>query len=151
MTNEERKREFAAAVLRNDGDTFKAAFAISGDDVGFALQIARAWKDDPLVLAEQERLLSTTDAKSFLPTKEQQARAIYALAMDDMRDTEERLKAHRLYAEIMGHIVKVENQSGVNILNQGVMIVRDAGSDEDWQKKVVEQQRTLTLNATSVN
>lgn len=143
------KHAFAAALLRHDGDAFKAAFAACSNS-GIALQIARAWINDPIVKAEQERLLSSNDARSFLPTKEQQARDIYTLATDEAREPEDRLKAHRLYAEIMGHIVKEVPSSSINILAQGVMIVRDAGSDDDWQEKASRQQRTLTADA-SVN
>lgn len=147
-TTEELKRQFAAQLLHNDGDPFKAAFAICGDNTGLALQIGRAWANDSFVLAEQKRLLGTNDAKSFLPAKEHQARDIYKLATDETKEPEDRLKAHRLYAEIMGHIEKPVAGAGINVLNQGVMIVKDAGTDDEWQKRVVAQQRALVSNAT---
>lgn len=148
MDHQQLKRDFAAALLRNDGDPFKAAFSISSDS-GFCLQIARVWKDDPFVVAEQEKLLNSNDAKSFLPSKEQQARAIYAMASDEKTEPEDRLRAHKLYAEIMEHIPKPTTGMGVNILNQGVMIVKDAGSDADWEDKAARHQRALTLNAVN--
>lgn len=149
MEVEGQKRAFAEQLLRNDGDAFKAAFAVFGDpaQTGIALQIARTWVNDAFVVAEQARLLATSEAKTFLPSKEQQARDIYTLAMNEKNAPEERLKAHRLYAEIMGHIEK-ERAAGLTLVNQGVMLVRDAGTDADWQEKAVRQQRTLTANAT---
>jgi dTDP-glucose pyrophosphorylase len=148
QSQENLKKEFAAQLLRDNGDGFKAAFAVCGDDSGMALQIARLWINDPFVVAEQKKLLLTSDAKTFLPTKEQQARDVYVLACDVKSDLKERLAAHRLYAEIMSHIEKPLVGQSVNVLNQGVMIVRDAGSNEDWERKALEQQRALTINAT---
>lgn len=149
MDTDKLKKEFAAQLLRNDGDGFKAAFAVCGSDTGLALQIGREWPKDTAVLAEQARLLTTSDAKTFLPSKEQQARDVYAMATDQLKAIEDRLKAHRLYAEIMGHIEKPSAGAGINILTQGVMVVRDAGSDADWQAKALTQQRKLTDNAVN--
>lgn len=140
------KHDFAANLLRYPDDPFKAAFATT-PETGIALQIARDWPRDPVVQAEQDRLLTTGDAKSFLPTKEAQAKDIYALATSVAVADEDRLKAHRLYAEIMGFIEKPISGSTTNILNQGVMIVRDAGSDEQWQEKASAHQRLLTADA----
>jgi hypothetical protein len=152
MTTEDQKRQFAAALLRT-GDGFKAAIEVVGDDPGFALQISNIWRNDPLVKAEQERLLSTQDAKQFLPTKEAQARDIWAMATNDLTSVEDRLKAHRLYAEVMGHIEKPAAQGGINILSQGVMIVRESGSNQEWQERAIAQQRALTSapNSNTVN
>lgn len=143
----ELKRQFAAELIRNDGQPFKAAFAVAGEDSGYALQIARVWAADPFVVAEQERLLNSKEASSFLPSKQQQARDIYALATDISKEPEDRLKAHKLYAEIMGYIEKPLAGAGINVLNQGVMIVPMAASDMDWQQKAERQQRLLTTNA----
>lgn len=142
MNNEALKRDFAANLLRSNDDPFKAAF-LTHPDAGIALQMARDWPRDPFVIAEKTKLLSSPDAKTFLPTKELQAKDIYAMATNSTLETEDRLKAHRLYAEIMGFIEKPTPGIQNNILNQGVMIVKDAGSDADWQEKASSQQRTL--------
>lgn len=141
------KKDFAANLLRHPDDAFKAAFATT-DDTALALQIARNWLHDPVVKAEQDRLLNSTDSKQFLPTKEAQAFDIYRIATCEQVETEDRLKAHRLYAEIMGFIEKPLPGNQTNILNQGVMIVREAASDDEWQEKAEAQQRTLTAHAT---
>lgn len=143
--DESLKFDFAANLLRSNDDPFKAAFATT-PDVGKALQMAKLWFDDPTVKAEKEKLLISGDAKSFLPTKELQAKDIYAIATSEKYEPEDRLKAHRLYAEIMGHIDKPV-PGGINILAQGVMIVKDQGTDADWQKNAREQQRTLVGRA----
>jgi hypothetical protein len=142
------KYDYAANLLRYN-DPFKAAFATT-PDAGLALQIGRDWPRDPVVTTEMEKLLAGGDAKNFLPTKEAQAKNIYALAENEKVGVEDRLKAHRLYAEVMGFIEKPNAGNTTNILNQGVMIVKDHGSDEQWQENARAQQRKLTANA-SVN
>jgi hypothetical protein len=143
------KHDFAANLLRYPDDPFKAAFATT-PETGIALKIAREWPLDPVVQAEQDRLLTTGDAKSFLPTKEAQAKDIYAIATSGVVEVEDRLKAHRLYAEIMGFIEKPVPGTTNNILNQGVMIVKDQGTDDEWEDTALKQQRALT-NGSSVN
>jgi len=151
MDQHESKLKFAAELLRNDNDPFKAAFAAVPHDPGMALQIAKAWFDDPVVTAEKDRLLRSCDAKSFLPSKEKQLRDIYSLATDGKQSAEDRIKAHRLYAEINGFIEKPSTNGAINVLNQGVMIVREHGNDADWEAKAMAQQRTLTGHAPIVN
>lgn len=140
-------QDFAANLLRYPDDPFKAAFATT-PNTGLALQIAKNWPLDPIVKTHQDKLLSSGDAKQYLPTKETQAKDIYAIATCSQNAVEDRLKAHRLYAEVMGFIEKPTPGNQTNILNQGVMIVRDAGSDADWQEKAAAHQRTLTSHAT---
>lgn len=142
------KSDFAANLLRTPDDPFKAAFATTAD-TGLALQIARNWMNDPHVKAEQEKLLRSVDAKQFLPTKEEQAKDIYAIATNAQNAPEDRLKAHRLYAEVMGFIEKPVPGGTMNVLNQGVMIVREAANDEEWQEKAEAQQRALTSHAVN--
>jgi hypothetical protein len=151
MNDQERdslKRDFAANLLRYRDDPAKAAFATT-PDVGLALQIARDWPKDGFVQTQMDKLLSSIDATNFLPTKESQARDIYAIAVDAKNPIEDRLKAHRLYAEVRGFIEKPsQSGGGINILTQGVMIVKDQGTDQEWAAKAKEQQRTLIGHAT---
>jgi hypothetical protein len=150
MNQHELKLKFADMLLRLNNEPFKAAFAILPDDAGMALQVARSWFDDPVVVAEKERLMSGSGAAVFLATKEKQLADIYKLATNEKECAEDRIKAHRLYAEISGFIEKPSANGAVNILNQGVMIVKEHGSNDDWEAKTIEQQRTLTGHA-SVN
>lgn len=147
LNQQELKLEFAASLLRHPDDPDKAAFAIT-DDTGLALQIARSWPKDPVVIGEQERLLLSGSARTFLPTKEVQARRVYDEATSQKNTPDDRLKAHRLYAELMSYIEKPVG-TNVNILNQTqtVMLVKDHGTDEDWEKNLQKQQRTLIGNA----
>lgn len=149
MTSEqvkEYKLKFAAALLK-ESDPFKAAFSVIGD-TGFALQVAKEWADDPIVRGEKIRLLDEGGPGIALPTKEEQARDIYAIATDAKVDDDIRLKAHELYAKVRGFIEKPSQNSPQTLLqNFGVMLVRDHGSDKDWEKCAVDQQKTLIGNA----
>lgn len=146
MDELEQKRSFAFHLLRVPDKPFEAASVVFPEkyQVGLALTAARDWLKDPIVIAEQERILGGVDAKSFLPTKEMQAKDIYAIAKDPLVTVEDRLKAHKQYSEIMGFIEKPAPGNQVNILNQSVMVVRDLGTDDDWETKAIKQQRTLT-------
>lgn len=143
---EQLKLEYAAQLLRCD-DPFKAAFATTADS-GLALQIAKSWPKDLAVLKEKERLMQSGDAKSFLPTKETQAKDLYAMAQNEKEAFDDRLKAHRLFAEIMGHIEKPTQGGNINIMAQGVMVVPMASSDEDWEQRAKKQQAALIGNGT---
>lgn len=151
MENEvEFKKQFAHNLLLHD-DPQKAAFATLTNP-GHALFIAVNWVNDPVVKAEVEALMQSKGAKKFLPSKERQAKDVYAIACDTGKGTEERLKAHRLYAEIMGFIEKPNVGNTTNVLNNGVMVVRDLGTDDDWANKaLVQQHKLIDHGATRVN
>jgi hypothetical protein len=141
------KLAFAKAILRNP-DCFAAALSVVAD-TGKALQIANQWPSDPIVVAEKIRIVEEEGPRSLLPTKEEQAADIYKMATDSKLAEEDRLKAHRLYAEVMGHIEKPAVDNSTKIVAQSVMIVKDHGDDKDWEQRTVEQQRTLTAHAAN--
>lgn len=150
MDNEiENKRLFAKYLIRTPDNPFAAAKVVfpAQDQVGIALEVAQRWVSDAFVLAEQDKLLSTYDAKAYLPTKEMQAKDIYAIAKDDKVATEDRLKAHKQYSELMGFIEKPAPNGQINVM-QGVIIVKDHGSDDEWEKQAVAHQRALTGTAS---
>lgn len=136
------KKQFAANWLRYPDNPMKAAFetVVRAQD---ALPMGTNWPNDAEVIALRDQLAAGPDAKQFLPTKELQARDIYAIAQGQRIDAEARLKAHRLYAEIMGFIEKPSTNGAINILNQGVMIVPVAANDSDWEERARKQQSAL--------
>lgn len=142
-SEEELKTRFAQALLLKPDDLFGAAFSVFPNDTGKALQIASLWKNDPFVKLEMIRLMSDGDGRAYLPSKEQQCKDIYEIANSDKVDEEIRLKAHRLFAELMGHIEKPAAANNNILVNQGVMIVRDHGTDNDWEAKTMAQQTKL--------
>lgn len=141
---QELKRKFAEAMLKLDGDPFKAAFSII-PDVGLAMQAANTWPTDPIVAEAKILLLEEKGLRSFLPTKDEQARDIYNMANCEKLDAEVRLKAHRLYAEIMGNIERpaLPTASNTNIIAQNVMVVKDHGTNDDWEMQAMQQQGKL--------
>lgn len=149
MNELQNKIAFAAALLKWPTDPFKAAFSVFSD-TGTAMQVAVQWRNDPVVLAEQSKLLEVEGPKPFLPTKEDQARDIYDIATASIYDSEVRLKAHRLYAEVMGFIEKpAAPMVNTGTITQCVMIVPDKGTDKEWEKKTIEQQRKLIEHASN--
>jgi uncharacterized protein with NAD-binding domain and iron-sulfur cluster len=149
VTEKEQKTAFAAAILKNPGDPFSAALSVI-PNTGLALQAAQKWLDDEFVKSEKIRLVLELGEKSFLPTKEDQLRDVYSMAKDEKLDADIRLKAHRLYAEMQGNIEKpAQGGNTTQILAQNVMIVRDHGTDDDWENNAVNQQRELIGHATA--
>lgn len=136
----EQKTAFAAALLRSPDDPFKAATQVFGDFQN-QIQAATKWILDPFVKGEQLRLLTEKGEKAFLPSKEDQLKDIYMLATKSI-DEEIRLKAHRLYAEIAGNIEK-PGTANVTVAVQNVMVVKDHGSDDEWEQKAIKQQKIL--------
>jgi hypothetical protein len=149
-TELELKHEFAAALLKTPEDPFKAAFSVI-PDVGQACEVATKWPNDSEVRAQQLRLIEQHGEMEFLPSKEQQCKDIYyGIAENKNIDVETRLKAHRLYAEMRSHIDKpMPAQAGMQVINQGIMVVRDHGTDDEWENKAVNQQRKLIEHAAS--
>ena len=143
MDDKTLKDAFAAELLRTP-DPFKAACAVVGSqDMGRALQISHEWAKDPYVIDKQAELLEQFGAKHFLPSKEDFARKVLELG-DTARATEDRLKAYRLFGEIMGYIEKPTTNINNNVMTANkVMIVREQASNEAWEAKLFEQQRNL--------
>jgi hypothetical protein len=142
----EQKTEFARFWLAL-GNPFQAALQVCGDpsNTGLALQLQQDLVNDEFVKSEKVRLLNGKDAVDLLPSKEKQAKDIYDLATNQNIAVEDRLKAHRLYAELRSFIEKpAQGGNTTNILNKGVMIVKDHGTEDEWESKVMRQQASLT-------
>lgn len=140
------KVAFAAALLKHPKDLegrFAAALTVTAD-TGRALFMANKWVDDADVLAEQERLVNSADEGEldFIGTKAEFAREVLDAARNAW-DGDIKHKFYKLYAEARGFIVKGDNNVNVQVNNNRVMIVRDMGSDDDWERKAQTQQRAL--------
>lgn len=160
LTERELKLAFARAWLKAPKNPFEAARTVFGLNTGAALHAATNWTTDAEVLAECARLKEDEGAKSFLTSKEELARKILEAVEDPPLETqggwqaripiEDKLKAFKLYAEVMGYIEKPQAVINNNpVTNNRVMVVKDSGSDEDWEKKAARQQKELIeRNAT---
>lgn len=145
------KTKFAIAILRNPDHPFQAGCEVFGEDTGKALYVANNWLSDDFVEAEKRRLLADKGARSFLPSKEDLARAVWRMANDDRTPVEEKRKFFDLFADIMGHKERPA-QSGinVNVTQNRVMIVKDHGDDATWEKRALAQQHQLANGAEDV-
>lgn len=150
---DENKTAFAVEFLKSPNDAFKAALNVFPSDTGRALRAAHEWPKDAFVLAEQERLSSEHGEGAFLPTKSDLSRAIWErltptegvnrVSHDDF------VKLARLYAEVRSFIVKPETNVNVAVTTNKVMVVKDLGSNEEWEMKAAKQQRELVNVSTS--
>lgn len=151
ITDELRER-FAAEYLRNGGDVWEAGKACSPSDPSKGIALGAELIADDQVQARIKELRDTKGERAFLATKEDVAREIYKLATgraNQQLEPKEKLAAFRLYSEVMGYIEKPQGGVSVtqNNLVQKVMVVKDFGTDAQWESAAVEQQRRLISEA----
>lgn len=140
------KAAFAAALLKHPQDLegrFAAALAVTAD-TGKALLMANKWINDPVVIAEQQRLVNSANEGEldFIGTKAEFAREVLEAARTAW-DGDVKHKFYKLYAETRGFISKADTNVQVNLTQNKVMVVRDMGTDADWEAKAQRQQRAL--------
>ena len=139
------KQQFAAFMVQ--GFTpFMSALKIWPNNNGYCASVAASWKNDPEVLAIVEAAKQASKAK--VPTKEELALELYekAKSMED----EDYIKTTRLVADMLGYMPKAgdNNISISNVVNERVMVVKDKGSDEEWEAKLARQQAKLIEHAS---
>lgn len=141
------KDAFANALLRT-ADPWKAACIVFGNDTARALECSQSWPSDLYVLSRQAELLDTMGEDAFLPTKAMTLRRIWETA-ESSTDRKDKIAAFKLYAEVRGYIEKPGDKININnhITSNRVMIVKDHGSNEDWENTAANQQMKLVANA----
>jgi len=142
-TENERKTAFAIELLKSPDNPLKAALVIE-PNTGEALRMVHFWSNDNFVLSEKARLLKECGAKSFLPTKEEFAKSVYKLAQTAGEELKDRLTAFRLYGDIMGFIEKPGINVNTNVITNRVMVVNSNGSNDEWEQRLLQQQKKLT-------
>ena len=140
------KQQFASFMAQ--GFTpFMSALKIWPNNNGYCAAVSNAWKNDPEVLA----IIAEKSAvdKPKVPTKEELALKLIERA-SNMED-DDFVKATRVVAEMLGYMPKAgdTNISVGNTINERVMIVKDKGSDADWEAKLAKQQSKLIEHASS--
>lgn len=148
---DEDKKHFAAELLRQPKEPYKAAVAVFGaskEEVGKCSYVAMHWPGDREVIAFTHDLLKDGGVANFLPTKEEVARRVWewtenAISMDD------KIKAAKLLCEIQDYIAKPGTNVNVHVTNR-VMEVPVAMSDEAWEQAAAAQQAQLTRDAVAV-
>ena len=138
------KQQFAAFM--SQGFTpFMSALKIWPNNNGYAAMYGDKWKNDPEVLAF---IADTKKANAKpVPTKEDLALELIdrAKSMED----DDYVKATRVAAEMLGYMPKAGdiNISQNNTVNERVMIVKDKGTDEQWEERLARQQAKLIEHA----
>lgn len=141
------KIRFAEATLRIPENSFLAAQSVFGTEIGRALFAHTHWVSDPEVMAEKANLLNQNGARHFLPTKEETAREIWKVAVNERTPIEDKARMFSLFSDVMGYKEQaVKNSGGITVNNNKVMIVKDFGSDSDWERESAAQQHRLTNN-----
>lgn len=124
------------------------------DQTALALIAAKDWPDDPVVIAELDRLgASGTD--QHLPTRNDVARRYINMADDKTLSADQRIKALDKYAELMGQKPTTSGPGFggvvVNNDNRRVFVLPQAERIEVWEKQAAGQQAKLIEgNASAV-
>lgn len=143
----EQKKRFALELLKTPRDPYSAAVLVFGDDTASAIVASVRWPTDPEVIGFQEDIKDEHGEMSVLPDKAMTAREIWNLATETA-NVEDRLKALRLYAELRNFIERPNaNAVTVNNNTQKVLVVNSHGSEENWERELIEQQRNLITDA----
>lgn len=149
MTDLEEKTAFAAQLLKTPTEPFKAALLVFPFDTGRALRIANEWPNDPDVLAAIAQLNEDYGELAFLPTKADVCREIWSTALQERIPVEDKTKLLKLYAEVRGFVEKPNQSVNVNVNDNKVMVIRDQGTNEEWENKAAKQQAGLLSVSTS--
>lgn len=133
-------------------DPFKAALTVIPNNTGKALRISTEWPVRKDVLELRSEILANEGSSAFLPSKDELARTVY-LESQGARVFEDKLKGYRLVAEICGYIEKPTTQINNNNFtdNRSVMIVKDHGEDDSWERKLASNQKRLTDGTVKPN
>lgn len=140
---EGQKEAFARANLRLN-DSFKAALEVFGEkNIGKVAYVSQEWPTDIEVQAISARLTQKGITSDLLPTKETVLLELWNKAkgapLDDFT------KAVKMMAEISGWIIKPDNNFNIqNNVVSNVMMVKDHGTNDDWEAKARKQQADLT-------
>lgn len=145
------KQQFARELLKTPTEGFKIASRMFDGDAGRALVVSNRWPHDPEVLGFMAAAIEDMGDMHFLPTKAETARAAWELSQDLKLPIDERLKALRLFSDIRGFI---ERQGGItvnqnNITQNKVMLVKDHGSNAEWEHAAASQQSRLIESANA--
>lgn len=140
----ELKKLFAKAMLECNFKPYDAARAVftNPTDGMRAINASDNWPNDPIVKMEQARLIEDLGEESFLPSKVMLAREIYSMGQDTTASIGDRLAAFRLYSDLRQFVPRDKGpQVSLNIQQNRVMVMPDHGSDDDWEKKLVDHQQ----------
>lgn len=148
FTLAQRKKLFAERYLANPQEVYQAGVAAWPDDPREGLMIATVWPHDPEVQRYCNEL-HANGASINVPSRETIIQEVLDLGRTAANaELAERLKAYELAAKMMGYIAPP--QTNVNnkttLVNNRVMVVKDHGDANEWERKAKEQQKRLISN-----
>lgn len=142
-TEEDFKKAFAAALLECPDEPFKAALELFPDDTAFAFQIANKWPLDSIVIAHKKELQGDEEFQtSLLLTKTELFKNV-ELRLKRINDPETYVKLAKSYSDMRGFTPKQEQQVNVSVVTNKVMVVKDHGTNDEWEIKLMQQQTDL--------
>lgn len=143
------KEEFARLLLKEPSEPFKIALILYPNNTGQALRVANEWPNDPLVKQIQKQLIEEEGEMAFVATKADQAQLAWKFANNELWMPQDRIKALELCGKFTGAIERPSliQQNNNTQVNNNVMIVTDHGDDENWERKTMEQQKRLKMEA----
>jgi hypothetical protein len=138
----QQKERFVTEWLRI-GDPFKAGHLVFPADPGRAMRAAWEWTVDPEIL-EYRASLEQEDDSAGTPSQTKFALEVYQLA-HSFDDGELKLKGLELFAKVKGWIagganINIDNRS---ITMNKVMVIKDHGSPDAWERSLNENQKRL--------
>jgi len=145
------KTAFAAELLKYPNDPFKAGLAVFGVDTGKALRAAHEWHKDPFVIEECARLkeegFEQFDKESL---RDKLIMNLLTIVEGERSIADDRIKAAKVIGELKGLIEKPQTNINTNVITANrVMVVKDHGSADDWEKRLRKQQEGLKRGATT--
>jgi hypothetical protein len=137
------KKLFAAAWLRMPDNPFAAAREVDPENPGKQYYISQHWINDPVVIAEKEKLVAHYGPVARVPSKEELALEVYRR---ECKDDAQKLQYLKFFAQLMGYTEEAEGGRPININNMvgvRIMPVPLAASDDEWEKRAREHAITL--------
>lgn len=135
---------YALELAKHPNEPLKAALVATNNVLGDALRLMAECTGDPAFADRQRELVEAADATEFIPSKELVAFEILTLGRKADANDDFKLRAYRLFAEVMGFIKTGGAAVQVNNLVQNrVMVVTRHATEEDWEASALTQQTKL--------
>lgn len=145
MTDDLKKR-YAEVLATMPADPFAAALQLFPGETAKALQTASELARDPEVLRQMDAIAQDKGEEALLPSKADLCREVWE-RMKKAEEERDFANLARLYGDIRGFIQRPnEANQMVNVIEQKVMIVKDHGTNDEWEDKLKKQQHNL-INA----
>ncbi len=155
------KKLFAVEWAKNPTNPFEAALVIFKVDTGKALWVSKYWLTDPIVIAAKDVYLENLNLDKPLLDKNQLAAKVLQLAEEKTQDgtryihaAEDRLKALKLYSDIVGYTGKVDIDASTKIFKDNQITLRFVDPDpeppvKEDNLKIIDQ--TPNKNSKNLN